>query len=178
MKFPRKITLARIASHDFNRALRVWKIRLPDTDILRSLVNERARALTLFVRNLGIAMLTTLWLSTAKSTLALKLTFVDLTIPAAYVNFVLAVMLFGTAVQAINYMILNEFVRVASNKLFKFDAPWVLTALHDGGSVWSIAAVTQFRFFQSTAAHNRFGKSVMWLTNLLFLRCLLLPIGL
>jgi hypothetical protein len=84
------------------------------------------------------------------------------------VNFVLAVMLFGTAVQAINYMILNEFVRVASNKLFKFDAPWVLTALHDGGSVWSIAAVTQFRFFQSTAAHNRFGKSVMWLTNLPF----------
>jgi hypothetical protein len=139
MKFPRKITLARIASHDFNR--RVWKIRLPDTDILRSLVNERARALTLFVRNLGMAMLTTLWLSAAKSTLALKLTFVDLTIPAAYVNFVLAAMLFGTAVQAINYLILNDFVRVASNKLFKFDAPWVLTALQDGGSVWSIAAV-------------------------------------
>jgi hypothetical protein len=85
MKSPKKITLARIASHDFNRALRVWKTRLSDTDILRYLVHERARALAIAFRSFGIAIIGALWLSTAKSTLALKLVFIDLTIPAAYV---------------------------------------------------------------------------------------------
>jgi hypothetical protein len=169
MKFPKKITLARIAAHDFNRSLRVWKTRISDTEILRLLVNERARALALFVRNLGITMIGTLWLSTAKSTLELRLTVIDVTIPVAYVNFVVAALIFGTVVHVINYLTLNEFVRIASNKLFKFDAPWVLTALQDGGNVWSIGTISQFRFFKSSPSHNRIGKAISLLTNIPFL---------
>jgi hypothetical protein len=123
MKFPKQITLARIASHDFNRALRIWKNHIPETDILRSLVNERAKALAHFIRNLGIAMVGTLWLSSAKSTLELKVSFFELTVPAAYVSFAVAAAIFGTVVHVVNYMMLNDFVRVASNKLFRFDAP-------------------------------------------------------
>lgn len=96
MRFPRKITLARIATHDFNRALRVWRKRLPESDILRSLVNERARALTIAIRSFGIAVIGALWLSSVKSTMALKVMFADLTVPAAYVNFVVAAAVFST----------------------------------------------------------------------------------
>ncbi len=78
MKLPKKITLARIASHDFNRALRVWKKRIPDTDIFRLLVHERTRALAVAIRSFGIGIIGALWLSTAKSSLTLKLMFLDL----------------------------------------------------------------------------------------------------
>jgi hypothetical protein len=166
MKFPKKITLARIAAHDFNRALRIWENRLPDIDILRCLVNERARALAIFIRSLGVAIIGTLWLSTAKGTLALKTGVFDLAIPVAYANLFVAATVFGALVQAINYMILNEFIRIASNKFFKFDAPWVLTVLQDGGSAWSIGAIAQFRFFRSSQAHNRFGSALALLLNL------------
>lgn len=172
MKSPKKITLARIASHDFNRALRIWKTRLPDIDILRALVGERTRALAIAIRSFGIATIGVLWLSTAKSTLAVKFMLVDLTMPAAYVNFAVAAAVFGALIHATNYMLLNEFVRVASNKLFRFDAPWVLTVLQDGGSAWSIGAVAQFRFFQSSEAHNRFGKVAALLANVPFLAML------
>jgi hypothetical protein len=172
MKSPKKITLARIASHDFNRALRIWRTRLSETDILRYLVHERSRALAIAIRSFGIALIGALWLSTAKSTLTLKLAFIDLTMPAAYVNFAVAAAVFGALVHATNYMLLNEFVRVASNKLFRFDSPWVLTVLQDGGSAWSIGAVAQFRFFQSSNAHSRFGKAAVLLANVPFLAML------
>jgi hypothetical protein len=173
MKYPRKITLWRIASHDFNRSLRIWKTRLSDTEILRSLINERARAQAISLRSFGLSLIGALWLSTAHATLALKLPLIDLTIPLAYVNFAVAIFVFGTAVNATNYLMLNEFVRIASNKLFGFNAPWVLTVLHDGGNTWSIPLVRQYRFFQSSKAHNRLGMAVLWLTNLPFLAVLI-----
>ena len=172
MRFPRKITLARIATHDFNRALRVWRKRLPESDILRSLVNERARALTIAIRSFGIAVIGALWLSSVKSTMALKVMFADLTVPAAYVNFVVAAAVFSALIHATSYALLNDFVRVASNKLFKFDAPWVLTVLQEGGSAWSIGAVAQFRFFQSSKVHGRLGEVAVLLVNVTFLAML------
>jgi hypothetical protein len=80
MNYPKSIALGRIAAHDFNRALRVWKKYLPNTEILRALVSERARALAICIRSFGTATIGILWLSTAKSTLALKLMFIDISI--------------------------------------------------------------------------------------------------
>ena len=105
--------------------------------------------------------------------MTLKFIFIDLAIPAAYVNFAVAASVFGALVHAINYMLLNEFVRVTSNKLFRFDAPWALTVLQDGGNAWSIGVLKQFRFFQSSMAHGRLGKATMLLANLPFLAVLL-----
>lgn len=72
MKFPRTITPARIATHDFNRALHIWKVRLTDTEIFRCLVHERSRALSVAIRSFGIALMGALWLSTAKTALKCK----------------------------------------------------------------------------------------------------------
>jgi hypothetical protein len=165
MHFPRKITLARIASHDFNRALRIWRARISEKDIIVALVNERSRSLALAIRGLGIATIGTLWLASAKSTLVLKIAFIDLTIPAAYVVFVVAVSLFGAVGNAVSYLMINDFVRVAANKLFKFDSPWALTALQDGAAIWSNTVINQFRFFESSKAHVILGKAVLWLVN-------------
>lgn len=71
-----------------------------------------------------------------------------------------------------SYFLMNEFVRVASNKLFQFHAPWALTVLQDGGSVWSIGAITQFRFFKSGKTHKHLGRLAILLVNLPFLAML------
>jgi hypothetical protein len=108
----------------------------------------------------------TLWLLANKADLSLKVALVDLSIPISFVNFAVACLLLSTILHVLSYFILNEFVRVASNRLFKFDSPWALTAIFDGGGVWSNTAITQWRFFASSTAHSRIGKMTVLIVNL------------
>ncbi len=163
---PKKLTLARLAGHDFNRSLRVWKKYLKPEEILTRLCQERSRALAMSLRNGGIAAVGTLWLLANKSELSLKLALIELNVPASYVNFAVAFLLFGTVVHLLNYFVLNHFVMIASNKLFGFDCPWALTTILDGGSVWINGSILQFRFLSSGAAHKRLGRASAALANI------------
>jgi hypothetical protein len=162
----RKLTPARLAVHDFNRALRVWRRVLPSAEILKRLVDERAKALRVGLHSLGLAVVGTLWLAANRPELALKVSLVDIVIPVAYVNFIVAFFYFGSLLQMINYHVLNNLVTVASNKLFKFDGAWALTVLYDSGAAWSAAWVEQFRFFSSSRAHSLCGRIIVLLVNL------------
>jgi hypothetical protein len=162
----KKLTPSAVAAHDFNRALRVWRKVLPPADILKLLVRERAGALQAGLRSFGLAVVGTLWLAANRSELSLKVSLVDFVVPVAYVIFAVSVLYFVTCLQFISYFMLNNFVQIASNKLFKFDSGWALTTLQDGGSAWSAAWVRQFRFLSSSGAHRRWGSAVVWLVNL------------
>jgi len=165
-QMPKKLTLVRVASHDFNRALRVWKKVLPPAEIFNRLIAERSKALIQALRNLGLAVVGTLWLTANKTDLALKISFMDVSVPTAYVNFAVSCLLFGTLLGFLNYMLLNEFVRIAVNKLFKFDTAWAFALPSDGGNAWTIAMVAQFRFLQSSQVHKRIGILTVVLVNI------------
>jgi hypothetical protein len=165
---PKKLTMARLAAHDFNRSLRIWKNIIPPADILKSLVVQRERALAAALRNFGLTIILTLWLLANKSELSLKIAAIEISVPIWYVNFALSLILFGFWVQLVNYFVLNDFVRIASVKLFKFDTSWALTVLQDGAAAWSIGWITQYRFFSSSAAHRIVGRMVLYLVNLPF----------
>jgi hypothetical protein len=173
----KKINLLRFAEHDFNRSLRVWRKYIPLTEIFRLIVHERTKALSIALRSLIFVIVGTLWLSSGHENLTLRLAIVNLSVPASYVNFAVAISLFAFLINCINYFTLNEFVRVASNKLFEFDSPWALTLLEDGSNAWSLAWVRQFRFLTSSTVHQRLGTTVMWVVFLPILIILFLVYG-
>ncbi len=152
-----KIQLTRIANHEFNRALRVWRKTSSDTEIFKALINERAKALAHGTKAFGMALVVTLWLTANKSEFALKVALIDISIPAAYVNFGLSFLVLGFTIQFINYFVLNEFLRVATNKLFTFDSPWALQLFLDGSNAWSLSSMNQFRFLSSSKPHQLIG---------------------
>lgn len=173
MRWPKKFTLVRIATHDFNRSLRVWQRYIPKVEIFKCLTQERAKALAFALRTFAVAVLGTLWLSANKSSLVLKISYFDVSVPAAFVNFWVALLVLGTAINVINYFVLNEFVRVATNRLFKFDSSWAHTTIMEGGSAWSLGWVNQFRFISSSQIHRRLGTIVSWFSIFPFLAILI-----
>jgi hypothetical protein len=161
----KKINLMQIASHDFNRALRVLKHHFTESDILLRLSGERSKVLATALRAGAIALIGSLWLLANKTELLLKVSFIELSIPNYYVNFFVASSLTGFVLQLLNYFFLNRFVWIVSSKLFKFDSPWALTVMLDGGNVWSNSIVQQFRFLKLDSSHPRFGKLSVFLIN-------------
>jgi len=170
----KKLTLSRIAVHEFNRSLRIWRRLVPATDIFRAIVSERARSLKHLLQQLAVATIAMLWLSANAPKLAIKLYFVDLTISAVYVDFFEALVTMGMGISMINYLMLNEFSRVAANKLFKFDTAWALTIFLDGSNAWVLPFNVQFRFFLSNRAHKILGAAVALLSLLPFAAIVLL----
>ncbi|GBF27927.1 hypothetical protein MnTg02_02987 [bacterium MnTg02] len=164
-----KLTLGRIALHEFNRALRIWKRLLPPEQIIELLITQRDKMIVAAIRTLGIAIIGVLWLASNKSALNLSIKFIELSVPAAFVNTVVALALSFTLLNLINYFLLNEFIRLASNKLFKFESAWALTVPYEGGNAYSLSLVQQFRFFQSSKVHKVFGKTIVYLWTLPFL---------
>lgn len=162
----KRLTLLQFAAHDFNRALRKWPTFMRPEDVFRSLVNERAKASAIVFRGFFFAIVGTLWLVANKSELTLKVALIDISVPVAYVNFAVAVVVFGIAINLINYFILNEFVRIAANRLFRFDAPWVFTIPQDGSNAWTLGFLGQFRFFSSSRTHRLLGPLVVLFVNL------------
>lgn len=151
---PRKVTLVRLAGHDFRRALRIWQRSRDPLDILEKLVAERVQTLASFIKALGLAIVLAFWLNTNKGSLNIQLQLIDLSIPSAYVNFALCLCLFSSLISLLNYFVMNEFIRIASNDLFRFDSAWSFTTLFDGSSAWSATVVLQFRFLKSRSAHR------------------------
>lgn len=162
----RKISLVRMALHDFNRALRAWRGHLSAKEIIFLLSEQRRRALTVSMKALLAATVGTLWLLANKSEMSLKVALVDLSIPAAYVDFAVSVCLMTSIVHALSYFLLNDFVRIAVKHLLKFDSPWALTAVVDGEGVWSNAITPQWRFLSSGTSHKRLAKLALFFVNL------------
>ena len=167
----KKLTLARIAVHDFNRALRVWQTQLDPIDIFEQLVGQRSKAMIHFMRSLPLAIAGVLWLAANKPELALKVSLIDISVPAAYVNFGVALLFFTALQNLINWALLNEFVRIASARLFKFEGG-TLSVFLDGGSAGSLALAKQYRFLSSGRWHSALGPMMLSLLCLPFLAIL------
>jgi hypothetical protein len=162
----RKISLARMALHDFNRAIRAWRGHLSAKEIIFLLSEQRRRALMISMKALLVATIGTLWLLANKTEMSLKVALVDLSIPVAYVDFAVSVCLMTSIIHSLSYFLLNDFVRIAAKHLLKFDSPWALTAVVDGESVWSNAITPQWRFFNSGESQKRLAKLTLFFVNL------------
>jgi hypothetical protein len=136
---------------------------------VRSLVRERAKAVGLATKALAVATILMLWLSANKPELSLTVALVDISVPISYVNFAMALALFAGLLQVVTYFVLNDFIRIASNKLLRFDAPWALTVPEDGASAWSVASIPQFRFLASKRPHRLVGYALISFVCLPFL---------
>jgi hypothetical protein len=53
-------------------------------------------------------------------------------------------------------MFLNEFLRVAVNRVLKFDNAPMVSDILGGGTAWSSPALQQYRFLQSRTPHRLF----------------------
>lgn len=159
----RRISLWRLAVHDFGRAISVWRqIEKPET-LLQALVSERSKALGAALKSLSFALLGSFWLISNKSALELKISLVDISIPAAYVNFFASLSVLGSIIQFASYFMLDSLVGKTSRKLLRFDSPWLLTIPLDGSSAWSLPVVSKFHFFKSNISHLMAGLSTLFL---------------
>ncbi|MGG7377549.1 hypothetical protein ACQ7B2_01735, partial [Escherichia coli] len=87
--------------------LRIWRSHDEPKQIFIRLVDERAKTISTAIRLAGLATVGTLWLLANKSELALRVSVVDLSIPASYVNFAVSCMLTGAVLNIISYFVLN-----------------------------------------------------------------------
>lgn len=150
----RKLSLSRITGHEFGRALRVLRRTMSPDAILRALVAERTKSLTNGMRAFALAIIVALWLSSGKQILAINVFLIDISVASAYVNIFLSYLAMGSFTSFKNYFTLNEFIQIASNRLFKHNSSWVITILEDGSNAWSIDLVRQYRFLSSGSAHS------------------------
>src|SRR5665213_3056645 len=89
----KRIAPFRFARHDFSRALRIWRKFSTDSEIFHSILRERGKAANAFWRGMAVATIGSLWLLANKPTLAVTISLIDLSIPAAFVNFGVAALL-------------------------------------------------------------------------------------
>jgi len=157
-----RLTLLRLATHDFNRSLRVWLPRLGAEKIFGSLIEQRARSLRVFLQTFVLTLLGVTWLQAGKIQLALKFDQIELTVPTSYINFAIAMVFSNCLLTLLNYFVLNEFVRVASNRLFKFDNPVALSIPIGGENAWSLPLLRQYRFFSSNGTHLFLTRAVFY----------------
>ncbi len=137
-------------------------------EILRALVRERSKTLAIGMRGVGVAVVLMLWLAANKPELELKVAFIDISVPVAYVTFALALFLFSGMLNVASYFVLNDFMRIAGNRFFGLHASPALTMLEDGTSAWSAGLLRQFRFFKSDKAHGLLGVIVAGLATIPF----------
>jgi hypothetical protein len=165
----KKITLQRIAIHEFQRALRVWRRLYQPTEIIRSLFREKLRAQNGAIRLFLLALVGSLWLAANKPELPLKISLIDISMPASYVSFVISFLCFLTAAHVISYFFLVEFARIACNRLFRFDNSSAFELIEDASGSWSMPVSIQYRYFTSPKAHETLQQIVAWLLGLPFL---------
>ncbi len=151
---PIRISLLRFATHDFGRALRIWRQNSEALDILERLASEQAKSLNSSKKQLAISVVLAFWLNASRNTLDIKLYLIDISIPSVYVNFALSLSIFGFMIASLNYYIIGEFVRVALNRMLKFDSPWAFNTLIEGSNAWNSTLISQFRFFKSRSTHR------------------------
>ena len=154
---PKKFTPLRLATHDFSRSLRVWRTLTPPKDIFYSLVHERTKSLRAALRSLTFGLGGALWLSSSHTTLALTVGSFDIRIPSTYVILAVTAFIFNAVTSLLSFFVLNEFLRVFSHKVLRFDNPSALTVPLDGGNAWILGTLLQFRFLSSGRAHCLFG---------------------
>lgn len=162
----RKLTLFQVGAHDFYRAMRVARRHLQPLQLFERITQERAKVLGVAFKALAFAVGGSLWLASSKADLTVKLSVFDLSLPAAYVNAAVAVSYAGFVFGIMNYFVLNEFARIISHRMLKFDSAWALGTLYDGGSAWSLVWIGQFRHLELNSRHKLVGKSIALLSNL------------
>ncbi len=149
-----KLTLLRLANHDFRRSLRVWSRYITDEQVIKNLVDQRAKSIKVFLQAFALCLLCAMWLQAGKTDLTAKYELIELSVPSFYISFALAMTFSNGALKLINYFFLNEFLRIACNKLCKFDNPLALAIAVDGQNAWSMPLWRQFRCFNSGVRHR------------------------
>lgn len=121
------------------------------------------------MRAFALAIVISLWLSSGKKTLSVNVFLIDINIESAHLSIFLALLIMSSFINFKNYFTMNDFIRIASNRLFKHDASWAITILEDGSNAWSIDLVRQYRFMSSGLAHSIFGISSFFFIVIPFL---------
>lgn len=167
----RKLTIWQLANHEFIRSLRVMRRHTPEIEIWQLLINERRKVMNNFLRAMLGILAALIWFESHndKKFLEFSIWSMQLSIPIIYIAFVISLVLFGAIVSAFSYIYINEFVRLAANKMFRFDNSSALALFYEGDAAWSIGSLIQFRFLKSSRAHTAFG-----LITLVFI---LVPLG-
>lgn len=137
----------------------MWRSQISDFEIFHALQRERTKALNGFTRSLALAVVGSIWLQANRPTLSVTISLIDLTIPASFVSFFVATLLLGAGISLVSYFVLNEFARVATTYLFKFDSAWTLSLLNDSSNAWALSWAQQFRFLSSSRPHKILGTA-------------------
>lgn len=155
MKTPR-VSLARMSTHDFWRSMRAWKDTIEPKAFIQQLAEQRHKSLAGGTRGFLIAMAATLWVcnSRADSSVPLDLFSMKLEIPVVYVIFAISAQMFAVISSLISYFFINEFLRLAMVRYFKFDNAVAFAVPFEGTSIWSMPMMLQFRFLQSHRPHK------------------------
>jgi hypothetical protein len=162
MKAP-TIKLWRLANHEFVRALRAIRNHVEPRIYVERLISEREKAMHMALRGLAAAIIALLAFKPeppdAGITVALPV--LNFTIAPIYVVFVVSFITSLSLLSLVNYFVLNEFVRLASERLISRNASSAAVFVYaDGGSAWSLSIGPQFRFFSSAKPHT----ALMWVT--------------
>lgn len=94
-----------------------------------------------------------MWLQAGKSDLTASYEHIEISVPTSYITFAVAMALSNSLIKLINYFILNEFIRIASNRLFKFDNSAALALMIDSENAWNLPLWRQYRFLGSGSRH-------------------------
>jgi hypothetical protein len=153
---PPKISLFKMATHDFWRSLRAWKGEIEPKQFIEMLTQQRHKALAKASRGFLIAGAASLWICNAKtnSTVALQLLSMNLQIPVVYVVFAIAFQMMTSMTAIISYFHINEFLRLAVNKYYAFENNAALVVPFDSSNTWSMPVLLQFRFLKSSNFHK------------------------
>jgi hypothetical protein len=151
-----KINLFRLASHEFWRTMRAWRSDFEPRDLIERLTIQRGKALNESIRGFLLTLALTLWISNKQtgSDVSIDIFSLSVTVPVIYVSFATTFMNLSAIVCFLSYMHLNEFLRLAAIRYYKFENSSAMAVLFDGVSAWSLVTVLQFRFFESNLMHK------------------------
>jgi hypothetical protein len=137
--------------------------QVPPIDLIRMLTEERQRLLRQSLTGFGIAMVGGLLVANSGSNpnVSIDINFVKLSVPVAYLNFFDAFVVAGSVMLFMSHMFVNEFHRIAVNRLLKFDNAPMIADLLGAGTAWSATALPQYRFLESNRSHRVFSLATM-----------------
>ena len=155
MKAVRPIVLARLAKHEFVRALRAIEKEVPPIVALQNLIGQQEKSIERLTKLAGFTFLGLFWLRTHFVSSDIKFTVFsqDFIAPASYLIFVLGFSYLGLMLELLNYCFLLMFVGVLAKRSFGLNTSDGLNSLFNSRSIWSVAGNFQYRFLKSGSAH-------------------------
>lgn len=167
-----KISPFRVGRHEFYRSVRGMAKSIDKERIFSDLVEQRTKVGVRLGKQLSLVVILFIILSSTQSDLyvEIKTALADVKITKLYVVFALALATGVSVIQALNFMTVNDYVRVFSARVLGFDNANVRSATYDASGVWAHLMNVSYRFFQSGALHKTFiAFSLVFILSPIFL---------